>query len=78
MLFLSHMVEDKTQNGLSYVEFLVHIHRHIQNKMAWENIQFCSWILIIEKGGGGYRCFQYEEMQMSFPGVAPSMASELS
>ncbi|CAN4101219.1 unnamed protein product [Withania somnifera] len=34
MLFLSHMVEDKTQNGLSYVEFLVHIHRHIQNKMA--------------------------------------------
>ncbi|MCD7454105.1 hypothetical protein HAX54_023467 [Datura stramonium] len=34
MLFLSHMVEDKTQSGLSYVEFLVHIHRHIQNKMA--------------------------------------------
>ncbi|KAM3373711.1 hypothetical protein P3S68_012425 [Capsicum galapagoense] len=34
MLFFSYMVEDKTQNGLSYVEFLVHIHRHIQNKMA--------------------------------------------
>ncbi|KAK4717325.1 hypothetical protein R3W88_015663 [Solanum pinnatisectum] len=28
MLFFSNMVEDKTSIGLSYVEFLVHIHRH--------------------------------------------------
>ncbi|XP_022844975.1 protein transport protein Sec24-like At4g32640 isoform X2 [Olea europaea var. sylvestris] len=34
MLFFSYMVEDKTPSGLSYVEFLVHIHRQIQSKMA--------------------------------------------
>ncbi|MCD7447266.1 hypothetical protein HAX54_026385 [Datura stramonium] len=34
MLFFSNMVEDKTSIGLSYVEFLVHIHRQIQSKMA--------------------------------------------
>ncbi|KAL3835375.1 hypothetical protein ACJIZ3_010111 [Penstemon smallii] len=34
MLFFSYMVEDKTPSGLSYVEFLVHIHRLIQTKMA--------------------------------------------
>lgn len=34
MLFFSYMVEDKTPTGLSYVEFLVHIHRQIQSKMA--------------------------------------------
>ncbi|XP_059643687.1 protein transport protein SEC24 C-like [Cornus florida] len=34
MAFFSYMVEDKTQNGASYVEFLVHIHRQIQSKMA--------------------------------------------
>ncbi|XP_060212473.1 protein transport protein SEC24 C-like isoform X2 [Lycium barbarum] len=34
MLFFSNMVEDKTSIGLPYVEFLVHIHRHIQSKMA--------------------------------------------
>ncbi|KAJ6842510.1 protein transport protein Sec24-like [Iris pallida] len=34
MLFLSYMVEDKNPGGLSYVEFLVHIHRQIQTKMA--------------------------------------------
>ncbi|KNA05597.1 hypothetical protein SOVF_188880 [Spinacia oleracea] len=33
-LFFSYMVEDKTPTGLSYVEFLVHIHRQIQGKMA--------------------------------------------
>lgn len=33
MLFLSHMVEDKSPGGPSYVEFLVHIHRQIQTKM---------------------------------------------
>ncbi|KAH9295409.1 hypothetical protein KI387_038997, partial [Taxus chinensis] len=33
-LFFSLMVEDKNALGLSYVEFLVHIHRQIQNKMA--------------------------------------------
>ncbi|KAM7475291.1 hypothetical protein LguiB_022534 [Lonicera macranthoides] len=32
-LFFSYMVEDKTPSGLSYVEFLVHIHRQIQSKM---------------------------------------------
>ena len=35
MLFFSFMVEDKTAIGLSYVEFLVHIHRQIQIKMSW-------------------------------------------
>ncbi|XP_074281071.1 protein transport protein SEC24 C-like [Silene latifolia] len=34
MSFLSYMVEDKSPTGLSYVEFLVHIHRQIQNRMA--------------------------------------------
>ncbi|KAJ8760665.1 hypothetical protein K2173_017643 [Erythroxylum novogranatense] len=35
MLFLSYLVEDKIPTGgLSYVEFLVHIHRQIQVKMA--------------------------------------------
>ncbi|GAB2298232.1 Protein transport protein Sec24C [Dionaea muscipula] len=34
MLFLSHLVEDKTPTGLSYVEFLVHVHRQIQSKMT--------------------------------------------
>ncbi|XP_031488075.1 protein transport protein Sec24-like At4g32640 isoform X1 [Nymphaea colorata] len=33
-LFFSYMVEDKTPAGLSYVEFLVHIHRQIQTKMS--------------------------------------------
>uniref|UniRef100_A0A0C9S8H8 TSA: Wollemia nobilis Ref_Wollemi_Transcript_11181_4406 transcribed RNA sequence n=1 Tax=Wollemia nobilis TaxID=56998 RepID=A0A0C9S8H8_9CONI len=33
-LFFSVMIEDKNSLGLSYVEFLVHIHRQIQNKMA--------------------------------------------
>ncbi|KAL3504260.1 hypothetical protein ACH5RR_034101 [Cinchona calisaya] len=32
MLFFSHLVEDKIQS-VSYVEFLVHVHRQIQNKM---------------------------------------------
>ncbi|KAK9672722.1 hypothetical protein RND81_12G119900 [Saponaria officinalis] len=34
MLFFSYMVEDKTLMGLSYVEFLVHIHRHITSKLS--------------------------------------------
>ncbi|CAN7070027.1 unnamed protein product [Brassica oleracea var. botrytis] len=33
MLFLSHMVEDRTASGPSYVEFLVQVHRQIQLKM---------------------------------------------
>lgn len=33
VLFFSYMVEDKSPNGLSYVEFLVHVHRQIQSKM---------------------------------------------
>ncbi|KAK1280737.1 Protein transport protein Sec24-like [Acorus gramineus] len=32
MLFLSYLVEDKAPTGLSYVEFLVYVHRQIQNK----------------------------------------------
>ncbi|KAI4357332.1 hypothetical protein L6164_001288 [Bauhinia variegata] len=32
--FFSFMVEDKSVGGLSYVEYLIHIHRQIQNKMA--------------------------------------------
>nr|XP_043619292.1 protein transport protein Sec24-like At4g32640 [Erigeron canadensis] len=34
MLFFSYMVEDKSPSGLSYVEFLVHVHRQIQSKMT--------------------------------------------
>ncbi|KAI3772802.1 hypothetical protein L6452_03996 [Arctium lappa] len=34
VLFFSYMVEDKSPSGLSYVEFLVHVHRQIQSKMA--------------------------------------------
>ncbi|KAM0970671.1 hypothetical protein ACFX15_018119 [Malus domestica] len=33
-LFFSCMVEDQSPNGPSYVEFLVHVHRQIQMKMA--------------------------------------------
>lgn len=32
-LFLQYLVEDRSQTGMSYVEFLVHVHRSIQNKM---------------------------------------------
>lgn len=39
MLFFSYMVEDQSPNGPSYVEFLVHVHRQIQIKMA-------SWLLM--------------------------------
>ncbi|XP_057422859.1 protein transport protein SEC24 C-like isoform X2 [Lotus japonicus] len=34
MLFFSYIVEDKSAGGFSYVEFLIHVHRQIQNKMA--------------------------------------------
>ncbi|XP_074319619.1 protein transport protein SEC24 B-like [Silene latifolia] len=34
MLFMSYMIEDKTPMGLSYVEFLVHIHRHIAKQLS--------------------------------------------
>ncbi|KAL1295793.1 hypothetical protein HN51_056629 [Arachis hypogaea] len=34
MLFYSYMVEDKSAGGYSYVEFLIHVHRQIQNKMT--------------------------------------------
>ncbi|GFP98573.1 protein transport protein sec24-like cef [Phtheirospermum japonicum] len=34
MMFFSYMVEDRTSSGLSYVEYLVHIHRQIQSKPA--------------------------------------------
>ncbi|XP_071700690.1 protein transport protein SEC24 C-like [Rutidosis leptorrhynchoides] len=34
VLFFSYMVEDKSPSGLSYVEFLVHVHRQIQSKMS--------------------------------------------
>lgn len=40
MQFFSHLVEDKTPGSLSYVEFLVHIHRQIQAKMS-------EWTLVI-------------------------------
>ncbi|XP_071721477.1 protein transport protein SEC24 C-like [Rutidosis leptorrhynchoides] len=33
-LFFSYMVEDKSPSSLSYVEFLVHVHRQIQSKMS--------------------------------------------
>ncbi|XP_004497168.1 protein transport protein SEC24 C-like [Cicer arietinum] len=34
VLFFSYMIEDKSAGGFSYVEFLIHVHRQIQNKMA--------------------------------------------
>jgi len=33
-LFLSSLLEDRSPTGMSYVEFLCHIHRQIQNKMG--------------------------------------------
>lgn len=33
-IFFSHLVEDKNALGLSYVEYLVHVHRQIQTKMT--------------------------------------------
>ncbi|KAK4765115.1 hypothetical protein SAY86_026205 [Trapa natans] len=34
MLFFSQLVEDKNHGSMSYVEFLVHIHRQIQTRMS--------------------------------------------
>ncbi|OWM84267.1 hypothetical protein CDL15_Pgr011652 [Punica granatum] len=34
MLFFSQLVEDKNHGSMSYVEFLVHIHRQIQTRMT--------------------------------------------
>lgn len=53
MMFFSYMVEDKTPSGLSYVEFLVHIHRQIQSKMAWRYTLLLFRLLVLlflEKG----------------------------
>eukprot|EP00898_Chlorokybus_atmophyticus_P000326 jgi/Chlat1/1294/Chrsp118S01733 len=33
-LFFAQLIEDRTQSGMSYVEYLCHIHRLIQNKMG--------------------------------------------
>jgi protein transport protein SEC24 len=32
--FLNALLEDRSPSGMSYVEFLCHIHRQIQNKMT--------------------------------------------
>lgn len=32
--FLTALLEDRSPSGMSYVEFLCHIHRQIQNKMG--------------------------------------------
>lgn len=32
--FFQWLVEDRSPGGMSYVEFLIHVHRIIQNKMA--------------------------------------------
>lgn len=32
--FLAYLIEDRSQAGMSYVEFLVYVHRQIQNKMV--------------------------------------------
>ncbi len=32
--FLNSLLEDRSPSGMSYVEFLCHIHRQIQNKMG--------------------------------------------
>ncbi|TKY50764.1 transport protein Sec24 [Spatholobus suberectus] len=34
MSFFSCMIEDKSAGGFSYVEYLIHVHRQIQNKMT--------------------------------------------
>ncbi|XP_073296685.1 protein transport protein SEC24 B-like isoform X2 [Primulina huaijiensis] len=34
MMFFSYMVEDKNLGSLSYVEYLVHIHRQVQSKLT--------------------------------------------
>ncbi|KAK9071221.1 hypothetical protein SSX86_009789 [Deinandra increscens subsp. villosa] len=38
MTFFSYMVEDKSSNGLSYVEFLVYVHRQIQSGGCGTNL----------------------------------------
>ncbi|KAL2929877.1 hypothetical protein RDABS01_035287, partial [Bienertia sinuspersici] len=45
MLFFSYMAEDKTPTGLSYVEFLVHIHRQIQGIARGLGEGICRWWL---------------------------------
>lgn len=43
-LFFSYLVEDKSQSGPSYVEFLVHVHREIQVKMSsWSFYASSDW-----------------------------------
>eukprot|EP00271_Cylindrocystis_brebissonii_P012807 TRINITY_DN3230_c0_g1_i1.p1 TRINITY_DN3230_c0_g1~~TRINITY_DN3230_c0_g1_i1.p1 ORF type:complete len:1229 (+),score=266.22 TRINITY_DN3230_c0_g1_i1:375-4061(+) len=32
--FFNYLIEDRTLSGMAYVEFLVHVHRQIQNKMS--------------------------------------------
>lgn len=45
--FRSFLIEDKAPGGLSYVEFLVHVHRQIQSKMTWHAIclSHCFWLV---------------------------------
>jgi protein transport protein SEC24 len=33
-VFLGQLLEDRSPAGMSYVEFLCHVHRQIQNKMG--------------------------------------------
>jgi protein transport protein SEC24 len=33
-VFVNSLVEDKSTAGMSYVEFLCHVHRQIQEKMS--------------------------------------------
>lgn len=43
-MFFSYLVEDKSQSGPSYVEFLVHVHREIQVKMSsWSFYASSDW-----------------------------------
>lgn len=45
ILFFSYMIEDKTPSGLSYLDFLVRLHRQIQTKMAW--FSFNDFVFIV-------------------------------
>ena len=33
-MFFQYLIEDRSSAGMSYVEFLVYVHRQIQNKMG--------------------------------------------
>ena len=59
--FRSLLVEDKAPGGLSYVEFLVHVHRQIQSKMTWHDLLFCCNVLVGRNQGIDFCMWIYKK-----------------